>query len=180
MMSKEGKFRYEEANDFQAIALSYTDRRLQMVLFLPATNSNPKKLLAEFGSKSFDLTHLNIDTVREGTITFPKFKLDYNVMLNDALKSLGMRRAFTEGAADFSAIADQPLFVSEIMQKSFVSVDEKGTEASAITLESYSNAFELKPPPPFQMLINRPFLFVINDVTTGATLFIGIVNDPTL
>jgi serpin B len=183
MMSQHEKIFYEDGDNFHAVELPYASDRLEMVLFLPATNSSPQKLLADFAGRNQTNWPDNIVwhfASREGTVIFPKFKMNYDITLNGPLKSLGMRQAFIEDAANFSGIADSPLFVSEVLQKSFVSVDEEGTEAYAATVAWGLNGVEMKPPPPFEMIVDRPFLFLIADEATQAILFIGIINDPTL
>ncbi len=117
-MWQHGHFDYQQGAGFQAVRLPYAGGRLQMYLFLPDTNSTPAKLLAD----------LNADTWRDkippkfqdmqGMLALPRFKLYYDVTLNDPLKALGLRQAFDN--ADFSAMANEPLFVSEVKQKSFV------------------------------------------------------------
>jgi serpin B len=78
-----------------------------------------------------------------------------------------MRQAFAVGA-DFSAMAEEPLFVSKVKQKSFVEVNEEGTEAAAV----------FRPVKPFEMIVDRPFLFVIADDQTKSVLFMGVIYDP--
>ena len=180
MMSQHKKFAYQEGDGFQAVKLPYAGGRLEMILFLPAANSSPEKLLAGFPT-NWKNEILPRFSPREGTVVFPKFKLDYDVTLNGPLEALGMRQAFNPEAADFSAMADEPLFVSLITQKSFVDVNEQGTEAAAVTTITIGAlAIIENVPPPFEMIVDRPFLFVIEDNSTGAILFTGIVNDPTL
>lgn len=181
MISQAGTFSYEEGADFQAIELPYTGDRLEMILFLPVTNSSPQKLVARFMGPNWDLGILQGLSDREGTITFPKFKMDYKVVLNAPLQALGMQQAFIPGSADFSGIADESLSVSGVAQKSYVDVDEEGTEAAAVTTIAVGGAIAMPyRQPPFQMLVDRPFLFAISDRDSGAILFIGIVNDPTV
>ena len=98
--------------------------------------------------------------------------------LNDPLKALGMKTAFADNA-DFSGIASEPLCISQVKQKSYVAVNEEGTEAAAVTTVTMSaNAVRMPPPDLFTMILDRPFFFVISDVGTGSILFMGIVNDP--
>jgi serpin B len=178
MMWQHGHFNYQQGGGFQAVRLPYAGGRLQMYLFLPDTNSSPAKLL----------TNLNADTWRdkilpkfqdeEGTLAVPRFKLDYDVTLNDPLMALGMRQAFDFHSANFSAMADEPLFVSEVVQKSFVEVNEEGTEAAAVTRVGMVVAEMIKPIKPFEMIVDRPFLFVIGDDSTKSILFMGVIYDP--
>jgi serpin B len=177
MMWQRKTFDYQEGDGFQAVRLPYTGGRLQMYLFLPETNSSPAKLLAAMDSNTWRDRVLPRFRDREGTLTFPRFKLGYEVTLNDPLEALGMRHAFDD--ADFSAMAGEPLFVSKVKQKSFVEVNEEGTEAAAVTtVEMHSSAI-MEPPKPFEMIVDRPFFFVISDSETQSILFMGIVSNPT-
>jgi serine protease inhibitor len=177
MMWQHGKFSCQEGDDFQAVRLSYTGKRLQMFLFLPATNSSPAKLLAELDADTWQNKILPGFRDREGTLALPRFKLDYDVTLNDPLKTLGMRQAFTAGA-NFSAMADEPLWVSTVKQKCFVEVNEEGTEAAAVTTVTLVNALMFRPEQPFNMIVDRPFLFVIGDDAKKSILFMGVIYDP--
>jgi serpin B len=186
MMSQHKEFRYQENGDFQAVRLPYAGNNLAMYLFLPAKNSSPARLLDVLSEKNESKKMLRQFTDREGTVIFPKFKFDYDILLNQPLQDLGMPQAFSETTADFSAMADEPLFVNEVKQKSFVDVNEEGTEAAAVTELGLSSGIEMEPPKPFEMIIDRPFLFVIaddyipieNDNPDQAILFVGIVNEP--
>lgn len=180
MMQQHRHFSYRETDDFQAVRLGYSGRYLDMILFLPKTNSSPQKLLAELSTASWQDDVLSQFEGREGTLVFPKFKVNYNVELNQPLESLGMKRVFDPRAADFSAMADEPLFVSEVKQKSFVEVNEEGTEAAAVSGISVT-ALGAMPvaQEPFEMIVDRPFFFVITDERTQSILFMGIVNEPT-
>jgi serpin B len=148
-----------------------------MYLFLPDTNSSPAKLLADLNAGTWRDKILPGFQGQEGTLALPRFKLDYDVTLNDPLKALGMRQAFSDGA-DFSAMADEPLFMSEVKQKSFVEVNEEGTEAAAVTTVAMHSLAIMQPVKPFEMIVDRPFLFVIGDDSTKSILFMGVVHDP--
>jgi serpin B len=179
MMSQRKTFSYQEGDGFQAVRLPYAGYRLEMYLFLPATNSSPQQLVADFSGENWRDKILPQFEDNEGFLAFPKFKINYDILLNEPLQALGMRRAFISGVADFSAMADEPLFVSDVKQKSFVAVDEEGTEAAAVTtVEMKSLAMPLRPPKSFEMIVNRPFLFVIADEETQSILFTGIIFNP--
>lgn len=180
MMSQNKTFNCQEGDGFQAVRLPYAGDRLQMYLFLPTTNSSPQKLLADLNGKNWRDRILPQFRDREGFLMFPKFKINYDVELNQPLKSLGMKRAFDSENADFSAMADKPLFISEVKQKSFVEVNEEGTEAAAVTMVTMvGSGFPMRPLNFFEMIVDRSFLFVIADEQTQSILFMGIVNDPT-
>jgi serpin B len=176
-MWQRGRFNYQQGDGFQAVRLPYTGGRLQMYLFLPDTNSSPTKLLADLNADPWQNKILSKFQDNDGTLALPRFKLDYDVILNDPLKALGMRQAFAVGA-DFSAMAEEPLFVSKVKQKSFVEVNEEGTEAAAVTTATVWAAAVFRPVKPFEMIVDRPFLFVIADDQTKSVLFMGVIYDP--
>lgn len=178
MMWQQADFSYQEGDGFQAVRLPYAGGRLQMYLFLPATNSSPTKLLADLNGETWSNKILPGFHDCKGTLALPRFKLDYDVLLNDPLKALGMKSAFTSDA-DFSAMADEPLFVSEVKQKSFVEVNEEGTEAAAVTTVTMRAMAIMEPLKPFEMIVDRPFLFIIGDNRTQSILFMGVIYDPT-
>jgi serpin B len=177
MMWQNGHFIYQQGDGFQAVRLPYAGWHLQMYLFLPDTNSSPTKLLADFSGETWRDKILPQFHATEGVLALPRFKLDYDVILNDPLQALGMRQAFA-GDADFSAMADEPLFVSEVKQKSFVEVNEEGTEAAAVTTVTMHATAKFRPEKPFEMIVDRPFLFVIADDQTKSILFMGVIYDP--
>lgn len=176
-MWQRGHFSYQEGDGFQAVRLSYAGGRLQMYLFLPDTNSSPARLLAGMDNHTWRDKIEPGFRDREGTLAFPRFKLDYEVVLNDPLQALGMRHAFED--ADFSAMAGERLFVSQVKQKSFVEVNEEGTEAAAVT-GVHMTMLEVirEPEKPFEMIVDRPFFFVIGDGVTKSILFMGMIYDP--
>jgi len=176
MMWQRKTFDYQEGDDFQAVRLPYAGGRLQMYLFLPNPSSSPAKLLAGMDSNTWRDKILPGFRDREGTLAFPRFKLEYDVVLNDPLEALGMRHAFDD--ADFSAMASEHLFVSRVKQKSFVEVNEEGTEAAAVTTGVMAAGIAMEPPKPFEMIVDRPFFFVIGDDKTQSILFMGIVSEP--
>jgi len=176
-MWQHGRFNYQQGDGFQAVRLPYAGGHLQMYLFLPDTNSSPAKLLADLNAGPWQNKILPKFQDSDGTLALPRFKLDYDVILNDPLRALGMRQAFTVGA-DFSAMTDEPLFVSKVKQKSFVEVNEEGTEAAAVTTATVLAAAVFRPEKSFEMIVDRPFLFVIADDQTKSVLFMGMIYNP--
>jgi serpin B len=178
MMSQEGQFEYQENPKFQAVRLPYKGG-LRMELILPATDSKLQTLLTDIAGKETWAGNIqNGFSRREGTVILPKFKMEYQVQLNEPLEAMGMKRAFARDA-DFSGMADEPLFISQVKQNSYVDVNEEGTEAAAVTTVTMENAaLELPPVDLFTMILDRPFFFVISDASTGSILFMGVVNDP--
>jgi serpin B len=110
-------------------------------------------------------------------LTMPRFEFDSEFSLKDTLTDMGMTDAFSPDDADFSGMTrDSELFIADVVHKAFVSVDEAGTEAAAATavVIPVGDGFE----PPVEVTVDRPFIFLIRDIETGAILFIGRVLDP--
>ena len=103
--------------------------------------------------------------------------------LNEALKSMGMTIAFDKSKADFSGIHPPDpwrLYVGDVEQKTYVKVDEEGTEAAAVTsVEMAVAAIVIAKPPPFEMIVDHPFFCAITERDSGALLFAGVVMNPT-
>jgi serpin B len=177
MMQQHGHFDYFQARGLQAVRLPYAGGRLEMYLFLPDSTSDIKKLLAGFDGSIWQSNLVSQFRDREGMVALPRFKLNYDVILNEPLEALGMKRAFSS-EADFSAMAAEKLLLSEVKQKSFVEVNEEGTEAVAVTTATLRAMVMMRPEKPFEMILNHPFFFVIGDQTTRSILFMGIVSNP--
>jgi len=120
---------------------------------------------------------------RDGTIVLPRFTIEYDVTLNDPLQALGMTDAFSRQRADFSQLweksPDVNVFIQQVRHKTFVQVNEEGTEAAGVTsVEIGVTSVGMQPPPPFNMVVDRPFVCAIVDETTGLILFVGAIMDP--
>jgi serpin B len=178
MMTKTKTFTYRRGTGYQAVRLPYEGENLAMYVFLPDTNSSPEKLLGIMNGDVWQRITKPGFREKEGTLVLPKFKLEYSVELNQPLQALGMQAAFDMDKADFFGIAPQ-LYISAARQKTFVEVKEEGTEAAAVTgIAPAMSGIEMPPPNPFQMIVDRPFLFLIEDNQTGTILFMGVMFDP--
>ena len=177
MMEQARRFTYRRGTGYQAVRLPYQGWNLAMYVFLPDANSSPEKLLGIMSGDTWQRVTEPGFREREGTVVLPRFKLEYGVELKQPLKALGMRAAFAR--ADFSGISAEPLFISAVRQRAFVEVNEEGTEAVAVTEVPIAIGLaEMNPPKPFEMIVDRPFLFLIEDKQTGTILFMGVVFDP--
>lgn len=108
----------------------------------------------------------------------PKFKSDFGITLNDTLKDMGLTCAFEkDGSADFSGISDTPLFISAVIHKGYIEVDEKGTKAGAATVIMMDEAMAMfEEVETKYVFLDRPFVYAIYDMNAGVPLFIGIQN----
>lgn len=170
MRQKEG-FYHGSGEGYSMVELPYGEGRYAMDIILPdhgiSTNDLMKRLdPAEiFSSLSYG----------QVAVTLPKFKADFKTLMNDPLKEMGMELPFTS-AADFSGISRTPLFISSVIQKSFIEVNEAGSEAAAVTVIGMCKT-SLEVEKPFIFNVDRPFIFMIREKTSGAVLFSGVVRN---
>lgn len=177
VMFRNDDFRYLENDLFQAVSLPYgKNERVSMYIFLPAEGVALKELYGEMNAVTWN-NWLNSFKTMEGEVGLPRFSFDYETSLNEILKTLGMGIAFDGDAADFSGMRPIPprLYISEVKHKTFVEVNEEGTEAAAVTSVDVGVTAM---PETFSMVVNRPFFFTITDDMTGTILFMGAVNEP--
>jgi serpin B len=177
MMEQTRTFLYREGGGFQAVQLPYVGKRLQMQILLPETNSNVPAILGQLDATAWQNTVLPGFRENRGTLVLPRFKLRYGAELKSPLAALGLRSALSPGA-DFSAMSSSRLYLSKVKHQSFVEVNEEGTEAAAVTTGIMALASFRIEPQPFQMVVDRPFLFFISDQVTKSILFMGAVFDP--
>ena len=175
-MVQTAELKYMSNDDFQAVNLPYGNGNYVMTIILPNSNANIDSIIEEMNSTNWELWMSQMET-KKGTVYLPKLKFAYEKELNDALQSLGMRKAFS--GADFSNMDEtaQYLFISEVRHKSFIEMNEEGTEAAAVTIVEIS--FEsIGEEGDFTMNMNRPFIYAIQDINTNAMLFVGLLNVP--
>ena len=174
MMSQTESFGYAEGEGYKAVELPYDGRELSMVIMLPDVD--------QFGAFEGSLDAALVDTIMNGLeyrqvdLTMPKFEFESDFSLVNTLAAMGMPVAFS-AAADFSGMTGtRDLFIAEILHKAFISVDEAGTEAAAAT--AVVMKLTATPEEPVEVMVDRPFVFLIRDIETGSTLFVGRVVNP--
>ncbi len=169
MMCREGAYPYFRGEIFEATSLPYGDGRMGMYIFLPSHDSNLNEFLGNLNAGNWE-DWISQFQDRRHDMMLPCFQLEYEINLNDTLEALGMGIALGSGA-DFSGMGPS-LFISEVKHKTFVEVDEKGTEAAAVTavvgVKSVPSVFR----------VDRPFFFAIYDTETEIILFMGTVTEP--
>ena len=174
MMEQTEFLGYAEGEGYQVVELPYKSGELSMVILLPQAER-----FAEF-ARGLDAER--VDAIVKGIsqenvhLTMPKFTYESSFSLKKALMDLGMPDAFTD-AADFSGMdGTRDLFISDVLHKAFVSVDEAGTEAAAAT--AVIMGLKAVPGMPHEVTLDHPFIFLIRDIKTGAILFLGQVINP--
>lgn len=173
MMRQTHAFAYKENEHFQAIRLPYGEKKQwNMIIVLPSKNTTLQALYPDLlASTELWTTDYKVET---GNILLPRFHIQYETELNEALKALGMDIAYDQERADFSRMAEVPpnIFISNVKHKAFIEVHEEGTEAAAATSVEMSNGSD-PVRTKFEMLVDRPFFFAIMDQSTGSLVFMG-------
>ena len=176
MMRQTELLGYAEGDGYQAVELPYDGGELSMIILLPQAG--------QFETFEGSLDAQQVDEIigrlehRQVTLAMPRFEFESSFGLREALVAMGMPVAFS-GDADFSGMTgNRDLFIAEVIHKAFVSVDEAGTEAAAATAVVMPTA--MPPEELIEVTVNRPFVFLIHDIETGAILFIGRVVNPSV
>ena len=176
MMSRHGDYNYLQTDTFQAIRLPYGKGRLSMYVFLPSKELGLRGFYKELHRESWE-SWMSLFSETKGSISLPRFRVEYEVeqALKEALTALGMGVAFSR-SADFSAmIPGGGVWIERVIHKTFLEVNEEGTEAAAATaVEMLGVAIRQ----PFDMVVDRPFFCAIRDDKTGVILFMGSIVDP--
>lgn len=173
-MIQDNKFDYFGNNEYSTINLPYGNGVYSMAIFLPRKENKIDEFLSEICDPNWSGWAANYEET-ELTLTMPKFKFDSDYNLNDVLKNLGMDIAFG-GDADLSKLfGGTGFFISNVEHKTFVEVNETGTEAAAAT--SVEISYECATP---RMDLTRPFIFVIKENKSGSIMFMGKIGNPAL
>jgi serpin B len=176
MMKQKSSFRNAAIEGLQAVELPYAGGQLSMLVLLPEDGK-----FNEVSGK-LDLSTLdgliNSLEYKEVNLTLPKFTFEYNLGLNGYLKQLGMTEAFDPTLADFSGMdGAKDLYISDVLHRAFVAVDEAGTEAAAATVV-IMDVTSMPVEQPIEFKADRPFIFAIRDNATGTLLFLGRLMNP--
>lgn len=173
MMTQQGTFDFSADEFAQYIDLPYGNKAFSMTIILPSNTLTINDILNRLDAQSIK-TILQEMTPRQVDLKLPRFKVENKFKLNDPLISMGMPQAFNSESANFSGISDIKLYISEVIHKTYITVDEEGTEAAAVT----SIGFEYTSIPQYiDFNVNKPFLFLIREKSTGIILFMGKVGN---
>ena len=174
MMQKE--VAYLSNDIFTAIELPYGSEKFSMSIFLPKQGKTVNDIIGQLNSENFNQWNSEF-TEKEVIVTIPKFKFGYKELLNDPLINMGLGIAFS-GSADFTGInPGGDLLISRVIHQSFIDVNEKGTEAAAVTVVEIELT-SAGPDDPVHFTASHPFVFALREKTSNAILFIGKVGNP--
>ncbi len=178
MMQMEADLKYFSADGTSIVEIPYGRGNFVMDVILPAQNQNPEDVLSILTAEKWS-EWTNSLYERPITLSMPKFKFEWGKKdLKTVLASLGMIDLFDPGTANLSGINDQmQLVVSKVLHKTYIDVNEEGTEAAAVTAVEviYTSAGDSQP---LYVNVNRPFIFLIRESSTESILFSGVVNNP--
>jgi serine protease inhibitor len=178
MMNKLEDLPYASNEIFKAIKMPYGDGRFNMVIMLPQNEKSTRDVIENLTAANWKEWMVNLEMTNRVDITMPRFKFAFEASLNEVLSAMGMKDAFNPNSADFSLISDEDLYISEVRHKTYIDVNETGTEAAAVTSITFSTTSMGSEPPTIPFLVNKPFIFAITENTTGAILFFGEVQHP--
>ena len=172
MMSRsDDNFRYSETASYQAVKLPFGKGEFEVVVALPREGVDPAKNAGELiaaASGQF--------SERPGRVSLPRLKLTAGGDMKPVLEAFGLKEAFSD-SADFSRLAKSPVKFDQVIHRVALSWDEKGAEAAAGTAVVMTKTVAL-PADPFEMKVDRPFVFILRHVKTGVAILVGLVNDP--
>jgi serine protease inhibitor len=174
MMHLEEQFRHARGNDLGMLRLPYGREKLSMYILLPDEGEKLDEVIADLDAESWYQLQGGLEE-KEVALAMPRYKVEYGVkLLNGVLTRMGMGIVFAFGSADFAGIAPE-LFISRVLHKAVIEVNEQGSEAAAATAVEMTKS---APPEQVEFIVNRPFLFAIADDRTGSILFLGKVAEP--
>lgn len=174
MMKQKGSFSYFENKDFQVIDLPYRDN-FSMYIFLPKQGKNIENYVNEIDPQKIE-NYIKILKEESINITMPKLNFQYETDLASSLKLMGINKVFSPENNWLIGISKN-LYLNNIIHKSYLSIDENGTEAAAVTTEILSGT-AMPQSPEKDFIVTRPFLMSIRDDKTGLILFTGLIKKP--
>jgi serpin B len=176
-MTQKISLRINQGTAFTMVELPYgTGKAFDMYILLPKNSSqslNDFALSLDRSSLTNAFSHLDSSTVQ---LSLPKWEYSYSIDdMRPSLAKLGMGIAFG-GEADFSDMYSTPVFISKAVHKTYIKVNESGTEAAAVTVIGVTLTSAPSGPPPVK--IDHPFVYLVTEKQTGSILFMGLLNDP--
>lgn len=169
-------FNYAETGTIQILEMPYLGHDISMLVLLPKDRNGLESLEESLSSDKINELKGMMET-QPLTVHIPKFQFETDYDLIPPLKELGVHDAFDENIADFSGMTDEQAFLSKAKHKTFVDVNEEGTEAAAVTV-AVAELQSGPPDPRYRFIADHPFVFIIQEQETGEILFIGRLANP--
>ena len=180
LMQNQRVVNYYEDEKFALAELPYGNKAFSMIVLLPQTNVSLSSIVEKMDADSWAGIINKQMKYEELKLKIPRFRIEYERTLNDDMEEMGMKTMLYSDKANFSLISPMPTFVSLVKQKTFAEVNEAGTEAAAVTAIGMSNSVGPDYPPPSvkEFYVNRPFLYIIKEKSTGSIAFMGLTKNP--
>lgn len=174
MMRLKSTINVARSESFDAVELPYKNGKFRMLLFLPDEGGSVNQLVQDLDGDMWNSWLESFHEAEKFTVRMPRFEFDFERSLADDLKGMGLDIAFTD-QADFSGISPIDLLISDVIHKTYIKVNEKGTEAAAVTgvIMGVTSAGPIN-----EITFNRPFLFAITEKSSKSILFMGKVAEP--
>lgn len=180
-MNQSDTYNYYENKDLQIISLPYLGGKYNMQVLLPKNNTKIEDFIQNLSWESYTGLVSKEDS-REGKVKLPKFKIEFGGDITKNLQNLGLVNT-TSGQADFSKMSRDPMEIGAVIHKTYITTDEKGTEAAAATVIAMSTTSASTPkiqPIPFVFNTDHPFFFTIEESLTHQIIFMGMVANPSI
>ena len=176
MMRVQSQFRFVEGSDYQAIALNYEDESYTSIVILPGKQTRLADTLNHMSSIVADL--LVSSQPQQGLLQLPRFSIESETPLKSFLQQQGVNRLFQLGDAELGNMiaSNANVFVDQIQHKSVIVVNEIGTEAASLTTATLLGSLP-EPPNQYEMLVDRPFLFMVMHIPTGSLRYLCLVRN---
>ena len=175
MMRQRETFPAYEGIDMDMVEFAYGNDKFCMDVILPHEGKNLDECLKGFSSKTFS-DYIKDSYGRDVIVSMPRMELKFETSLVQPLMNMGMTLPFSNEFADFTGISDHRVFIDEIIQATYVKMDEEGTEAAAVTAAFANDCTSIGPEPtPLIFNMNRPFVFIIREKDSNTILFMGKV-----
>ncbi len=180
-MKLETSLEYASNDLFSAVNLPYGNGKFQMTVLLPNEGKTTKNVISDLNADNWRKWMKTFKIENPVVVHMPRFKFSWDAELSKVLGEMGIKQAFIPGTANFTGInKDGDLYIDKIIHKTYIDVNENGTEVVAATIVASiaTSAWGTGPDLTKYFIVNRPFLFAITEKTTGAILFIGEITNP--
>jgi serpin B len=180
MMHQLTHYDYLKGDNFQSIKMPYAGRKQSMYIFLPNKGVGLSEFRSQLNSDNWEKWRSQFVS-HKINLSMPRFKFDFDTSLKQTLQAMGMREAFVRGKANFSKMIAAPAFawIGDVVQKTFMEVNEEGTEAAAVTAVMMCSApCAVMEDPIVEFRVDHPFIVMLVDDQTGELLFVGSIVNP--
>ncbi|GAB4188797.1 MAG: serpin family protein [Thermoflexibacter sp.] len=177
MMNMQAELAYNQRSNYTAVVLPYSKGNFNLTLILPSADQSLTSFINSFTEAEWKNLQNSLTSIRKVNVGLPKFTLEYDIALNNILQSMGIKEAFSN-QANLTKISKQGrLYVNSVKHKTFLQIDEKGTEAAGVTSIGVG-VTSVNPNTPPTIIFDRPFLMILSEKQSNTILFMGKITNP--